>query len=109
MSPLWLGVLERRTMNKKTKKKSEACLKCDAHETIADPDLGDWFRDGDMAVVCKIAKNPDFDENAKYAADRQKFRVVAGGLAPWDWDDIKIPRWCPKKKKLAKKKAKGKK
>jgi hypothetical protein len=93
----------------KPKKKVIVCLKCDAHETIADPDPGDWFRDGDMAVICKIAKNPDFDKNAKYQADRQEFRVVAGGLGPWDWDDITVPKWCPKKKKLAKKKAKGKK
>lgn len=93
---------------KKSKKKTEACLKCDAHEIISDPDPGDWFRDGDMAVVCKIAKNPDFDKNAKYQADRQEFRVVSGGLGPWDWDDIEIPKWCPKKRKLAKKKEKKK-
>ena len=83
--------------------KIKSCMKCKEHKTIPDPDPGDWFRDGDMALVCQISDNPDFDENAKYVADRQNRRVVRGGIEPWDWDDIKIPGWCPKKKKTKKK------
>ena len=90
--------------------KIKNCTKCKDRIKISDPDPGDWFRDGDMAVVCSISDNPDMDKKSKYAADRQDRRVVQGGIGPWDWDGIGVPKWCPKgygkttKKKVAKKK-----
>lgn len=76
--------------------KIKSCIKCKEHKNIPDPDPFDWFRDGDMAVVCSMSKNPDMDKEAKYACDRQDRRVVQGGVGPFDWDGIKVPKWCPK-------------
>ena len=76
--------------------KIKNCTKCKDHDTIPDPDPGDWFRDGDMAVVCKLSKNIHMDKKAEYVADRQDRRVVQGGVGPWDWKDIGVPKWCPR-------------
>jgi hypothetical protein len=82
----------------KKKIKTETCLDCSSHKKIADPDPFDWFRDGDQAVVCSLSKNTKMDKKSKYASDRQNLMVVQSLIGPWDWDDIKIPKWCPKKK-----------
>jgi hypothetical protein len=76
--------------------KIKRCTNCKEHKTIPDPDPHDWFRSGDMAVVCSIAKNPKQDKKSEYVSDRQDRRIVQSLIGPWDWDDIMVPEWCPK-------------
>jgi len=76
--------------------KIKKCTNCKDHTKIADPDPYDWFRDGDMAVVCSLAKNTKMDKKSKYQSDKQDRRVVSSLIGPWDWDNIEVPKWCPR-------------
>ena len=98
-------------IKKKVKKRvKKTCMDCSDHEVICDPDPHDWFCDDDMAVICKLAKNPDIKPDSKYMSDRQEFRTSACSCRPYRLDkEATIPTWCPNKKKSAKKKVKSKK
>ena len=76
------------------------CLKCNNHEIILDRDPYDWFCDDDMAVVCKLVKNPKQNLDSKYLADRNEFKSITRSCRPhYLTKESTVPIWCPLKKK----------
>ena len=57
------------------------------HDVIPDPDPDDWFNDDDVAIICHLARNPEW-------------RCVAFGCRPNRHmlaEESAIPTWCPLK------------
>jgi hypothetical protein len=80
-----------------TSKKIEACIDCEFHETINDPDPHDWFCDDDVAVVCTLVENDKRNLESEYMSDGHKNKLVTRSCRPYRIrKETIIPSWCPK-------------
>lgn len=77
------------------------CAQCPHCKVIGDRDPHDWFNDDDVAVVCSRTKNPTQNEDSKYISEQQSFRVVEGGVRPYQASKVGVPDWCPIPKSYA--------
>jgi hypothetical protein len=77
------------------------CTDCKFHRVIPDPDPSDSFNYDDIAVICIMSANPNYDPSSKYASDRQKNRVITYSCRPYNKKkESEVPLWCPLAEKL---------
>ena len=66
------------------------CHLCEESLSKADPGEGDWFRDGDRAILCCYG-----------VKEGEKARIVARHLeTPAEYRRVKAPDWCPINKEV---------
>jgi len=74
------------------------CIDCPNHILLHDPDPFDWFCDDDCAVACTLKENDKKDEESKYLADRQNYKLITSSCRPYNKrKECSTPDWCPKK------------